>query len=103
MHRLMVDSRYHLSRLLASSPTVLTGLLGLAKSFPPPLCFSPILFWWAAGLIPFGGPTFIVLNLLNHTSLLPSSSSLASPSVGSSIPWSFWGGWPHLSSTIASG
>src|SRR5882724_378207 len=91
MHRLMVDSQYHLSRLLASSPAVLTGLLGLAKSFPPPLCFSPILFWWAAGLIPFGGPTFIVLNLLIHTSPLPSFSLLSSPSIGSSDSLVFLG------------
>src|SRR5882724_11540285 len=74
------NSRYSSSLFLASSPAVLTGLRGLVGSFST--ASAPTI----ACLTPFGGPTFMVLNVASHSfplsSLLSSlSSSLALLSV----------------------
>src|SRR5882724_10883580 len=69
------NSRYSSSLFLASSPTVLTGLCGLVGPS------STASAWPVAHLMPFGGPTFMVLNLASHS--LPLSSPL--PSLSSSL------------------
>src|SRR5882724_3426130 len=64
------NSRYSSSLFLASSPTILTGLCRLVSSSSNASA-RPI-----AHLMPFVGPTFMVLNLASHS--LPLSSPLSS-------------------------
>src|SRR5882724_9136098 len=65
------NSRYSSSLFLASSPAVLTGLRRLVGSFSTASA-RPV-----ACLMPFGGPTFMVLNLASHS--FPLSFPLSSP------------------------
>src|SRR5882724_7154633 len=64
------NSRYSSSLFLASSPTILTGLRRLVGPSSTALA-RPV-----TRLMPFGGPTFMVLNLASHS--LPLSSLLSS-------------------------